>query len=207
MIERDNQQWLEDLRGPEKDQAISDLREILLRGLRAALANRIRKDLEFVIEDFVQEALLKVLDNLDTFRGESRLTTWAQKIAIHVAYTELRRRRWQDISLQEMIENQDGIDFTPAILKDPDVTPEKQVTRRAMMDFVMRMIDDELTERQRQVMVAVIFNGIPMAEVARRMSTNRNALYKLLYDARQRLQRSMIENGVSPQEVLALFED
>lgn len=207
MIERDNQQWLADLRGPEKDQAISDLREILLRGLRAALANRIRKDLEFVVEDFVQEALLKVLDNLDSFRGESRLTTWAQKIAIHVAYTELRRRRWQDISLQEMVENQDGIDFTPAILKDPDVTPEKQVTRHAMMDFVMRMIDEELTERQRQAMVAVIFNGIPMAEVARRMDTNRNALYKLIYDARQRLQRSMIENGVSPQEVLALFED
>lgn len=206
-MERDNQQWLADLRGPEKEQAISDLREILLRGLRAALANRIRKDLEFVVEDFVQEALLKVLDNLDTFRGESRLTTWAQKIAVHVAYTELRRRRWQDISLQEMVENQDGIDFTPAILKDPNITPEKQVTRSAMMDFVTRMIDEELTERQRQAMVAVIFNGTPMEEVASRMDTNRNALYKLIYDARQRLKRSMIEKGVSPQEVLALFED
>ncbi len=205
-IDRSNQEWLADLDGPDSADAIADLRAILLRGLRAALASRIRRDLEFVIEDFVQDALLKVLDNLHTFRGESRFTTWAQKIAVHVAYTELRRRRWQDISLQEMIENQEGIDFTPAILTDPAASPEKQVTQQTLLEFVQRMIDEELTERQRQAIVAVMLKGIPMAEVAERMGTNRNALYKLIYDARQRLQRSMIANGISPQEVLAAFE-
>ncbi len=205
-IDRSNQEWLADLDGPDSADAIADLRAILLRGLRAALASRIRRDLEFVIEDFVQDALLKVLDNLHTFRGESRFTTWAQKIAVHVAYTELRRRRWQDISLQEMIENQEGIDFTPAILTDPAASPEKQVTQQTLLEFVQRMIDEELTERQRQAIVAVMLKGIPMAEVAERMGTNRNALYKLIYDARQRLQRSMIANGLSPQEVLAAFE-
>ena len=206
MVERTNAEWLTDLQGPDRDLAISDLRDILLRGLRAALSSHIRKDLSFVIEDFVQDALLKVLDNLDSFRGESRFTTWAQKIAIHVAYTELRRRRWQDVSLQEMIESQDGNDFTPAILTDPGVSPEKKVTQRALLEFVQRMIDEELTERQRQAMKAVMLHGAPIAEVARRMNTNRNALYKLLYDARQRLQRSMLAHGISPQDVLAAFE-
>ena len=206
MVERTNAEWLADLQGPDSDSAISDLRDTLLRGLRAALSSHIRKDLSFVIEDFVQDALLKILDNLDSFRGESRFTTWAQKIAIHVAYTELRRRRWQDVSLQEMIESQDGNDFTPAILTDPGVSPEKKVTQRALLEFVQRMIDEELTERQRQAVKAVMFSGAPIAEVARRMNTNRNALYKLLYDARQRLQRSMLAHGISPQDVLAAFE-
>jgi RNA polymerase sigma-70 factor (ECF subfamily) len=204
--ERNNQEWLDDLQGPQSDQAIEDLRAILLRGLRAALASRIRRNLEFVVEDFVQEALLKVLANLHTFRGESKFTTWAQKIAVHVAYTELRRRRWQDISLQEMLDSFEGNDFTPTILTDPDVTPEEKTTRRSLLDFVQRMIEEELTERQRTAMNLVVMKGIPMEEVARRMDTNRNALYKLLFDARKRLQRGMIENGISPQEVLADFE-
>ncbi|NJN45790.1 MAG: hypothetical protein HC808_04130 [Candidatus Competibacteraceae bacterium] len=75
-----------------------------------------------------------------------------------------------------------------------------------MLEFVQKMIDEELTERQRQAITAVVFNEIPMEEVAARMNTNRNALYKLIFDARQNLQRKMTENGFTPQEVLAAFE-
>ncbi len=207
IAERTNEDWLQDLQGEHAEQAIADLREILLRGLRAALASRIRRDLEFVVEDFVQDALLKILANQHTFRGESKFTTWAHKIAVHVAYTELRRRRWHDISLQEMIDSFEGNDFTPAILTDTDVTPEDKTTRRTLLAFVQRMIDEELTERQRTAMNLVVLKGIPMEEVARRMDTNRNALYKLIYDARQRLKRGMIENGIAPDEVLSEFED
>lgn len=206
MTERTNEQWLAELRGPEQPQALADLRELLLRGLRAALGNRIQRDLDHVMEDFVQEGIIKIMDNLDTFRGESRFTTWAQKIAVNAAFTELRRRRWQDISLQQMVEDQEGNEFTPAILTDPTATPEEQATRRAMMAFVEKMIDEELTDRQRQAIQAVIFNEMPMEEVARRMNTNRNALYKLIFDARQNLQRKMAENGFTPQDVLAVFE-
>jgi len=204
---RSNQDWVRDLQGPDSENAIADLREILLRGLRAALASRIRRDLEFVIEDFVQEALLKILANLDTFRGESKFTTWAHKIAVNVAYTELRRRRWQDVSLQEMVDGFEGNDFTPVILTDPEVTPEEKATQFSLLEFVQNVIDEDLTEKQRMAITAVMLNGIPMDEVARKMDTNRNALYKLIYDARQRLQRSMLENGISPQEVLAAFEN
>ncbi len=206
MTDRTNDQWLADLRSQDQPQALADLRELLLRGLRAALANRINRDLDHVIEDFVQDGLIKIMDNLDTFRGESRFTTWAQKIAVNSAFTELRRRRWQDLSLQEMVEDQDGNEFTPAILTDPEATPEEQSTRRAMLEFVQKMIDEELTDRQRKAIIAVVFNGRPMDEVAQRMNTNRNALYKLIFDARQNLQRKMTENGFTPQDVLAAFD-
>lgn len=206
MKDRTNEQWLTDLRGADQTLALADLRELLLRGLRAALSNRIHRDLEHVMEDFVQEGLIKIMDNLETFRGESRFTTWAQKVAVNAAFTELRRRRWQDISLQEMVEDQEGNEFTPAILTDPEATPEEQSNRRVVLEFVQKMIDEELTERQRQAIQAVIFNGIPMEEVARRMNTNRNALYKLIFDARQNLQRKMAENGFTPQDVLAAFD-
>jgi RNA polymerase sigma-70 factor, ECF subfamily len=91
--ERTNEQWLTELRGPERDRALADLRVVLVRGLKVALRGRVRQGLEEAAEDFAQEALIKILAGLDTFRGESRFTTWAQKIAVLTASTELRRRR------------------------------------------------------------------------------------------------------------------
>ena len=111
MVERTNEEWLAALRGPEQEEALADLRTFLVRGLGYALANRSDVD-DQVREDFAQEALLKILNGLDTFRGESRFTTWAQKIAVNVAFTELRRRRWQDTSLEAITEGM-SLDFVP----------------------------------------------------------------------------------------------
>jgi RNA polymerase sigma-70 factor (ECF subfamily) len=157
------------------------------------------------IEGFVQDALLKILDNLDSFRGESRFTTWAQRIAVHEAFTELRRKRWENVSLEEMIARYEG-DFTPSILTDPDPSPEERVAQRRLMETVERLIVEELTDRQRRAIIAVVFAGMPTEEVARRMGTNRNALYKLMHDARQRLKRRMQAEGISLEEALAAFE-
>jgi RNA polymerase sigma-70 factor, ECF subfamily len=102
---RNNEEWLAALRGPEKEAALADLRGLLVRGLRAALHGRVG-GVEPSVEDFAQEALLKILDNLDSFRGESRFTVWAQKICVRTAFAEMRRSRWRDVSLEEVIDRQ-----------------------------------------------------------------------------------------------------
>jgi RNA polymerase sigma-70 factor, ECF subfamily len=204
MAERTNQQWLADLRGPGRESALTDLRALLLRGLRYALVDRYGVS-EAHLEDFVQEALLKILDGLDTFRGESRFTTWANKIAVRVAFSELRRKRWEDVSLQDLLAPYAG-DFTPAFLTDPGPSPEKRATQEALLALVRRTIDEDLSARQRQALLAVMAGGMSLEEVARRMDTNRNALYKLIHDARRRLQRALLAQGLSPQEILAAFE-
>jgi RNA polymerase sigma-70 factor (ECF subfamily) len=53
----------------------------------------------------------------------------------------------------------------------------------------------------------VILEGMPIAEVARRMGTNQNALYKLLHDARRKLKLRMEAVGLPPQEVLTAFDE
>lgn len=207
MNQRTNHEWLEQLRDPLDETALADLREILLRGLRASLSNRINTDLDAITEDFVQDALLKILKSLETFRGESRFTTWAQKVAIHVAYTELRRRRWKDISLQDIIETPEGDEYTPAILTDPGTSPEREASQNDMLDIVYSMIETELTERQRTALIAILQGGMPIDQVADKMGTNRNALYKLIHDARKRMQQSLMDKtGFTAQEVLVMFE-
>lgn len=85
---------------------MEELRSILTRGLKAALKDRAPRQVDTPAEDFAQEALVKILDKLDTFRGESKLTTWAQKIAVRTALTELRRKRWENVSLQDVVSSE-----------------------------------------------------------------------------------------------------
>ena len=192
-----------ELRGANADGALADLYNLLVRGLRAALGGY-GGGVEANVEDFVQEALIKITGNLDSFRGESRFTTWAQKIAMNVALTELKRRRWHDVSLQDLFAGREAADRGPA---DTQLTPEQLAYQNSVLGELRRMVDEELTDRQREAVVAIILGGMPVSEVARRMGTNQNALYKLLHDARRKLKRQMEAAGFSPQEVLAAFEE
>jgi len=202
---RSNKEWLRTLRstGAERDEAIESLRGLLVRGLRCAFNDGSVADSD--IQDFAQVALLKVLGALDSFRGESRFLTWASKIAVRVAYSELRRRRWRDVSLDNLLAGPTEGD-RPADWPDDAAGPERMALRRAAIEAVRRIISEELTEKQRTAMTAIQLHGMPVEEVARRMGTNRNALYKLMHDARKRLKARMAERGMDPQEVLALFE-
>jgi RNA polymerase sigma-70 factor (ECF subfamily) len=202
MQERTNEQWLAELRGPNPDEALADLYDLLVSGLRASLGGR-ADGVDANIGDFAQEALIKIVSNLDSFRGESRFTTWAKKIAMNVALTELKRRRWRDVSLQDLSDRRTA---TGRGLADPQLTPEQVAFQNMVLAKLRRTIDEELTDRQREAVVAVILEGMPIAEVARRMSTNQNALYKLLHDARKKLKLRMEAAGISPQEVLAAFD-
>jgi RNA polymerase sigma-70 factor, ECF subfamily len=202
MQARTNEQWLAELRGPNPNEALSDLYDLLVRGLRSALGGG-AGGADANIEDFAQEALLKITNNLDSFRGESRFTTWATKIAMNVALTELKRRRWRDVSLQDLLARRTA---TGRGLADPQLTPEQVAFQNMVLAELRGIIDKELTDRQREAVVAVILEGMPIAEVARRMGTNQNALYKLLHDARKKLKLRMEAVGLPPQEVLAAFD-
>lgn len=204
MRQRTNHEWLSSLQGTGREAALADLRALLRRGLTYALAGHSLVD-EGIIEDFCQDALIKILDNLHTFRGESRFITWAQKIAINTAFGELRRRRWQDVSLNGMVEDLDG-DWTPDLLADTVSDPEQRATQRMLLDCLQRLIDHELTEKQRLALTAAVLNGMPLDALAEHMNTNRNALYKLLHDARGRLMERMLEYGLSPEDFLAAYE-
>lgn len=211
MPTRTNEQWLSDLRtdGPRREAALEDLRAIILSGLPYALSRWISPSdpqFEALAEEVTQETLLRTLDRLDTFEGRSQFTTWVHKIAIRIALSELRRKRWRDSSLDEMVDNEDA-PAPPRLMEDSRAGPETAAERADMLARVRRIINEELTDRQRRALIALGVDGIPMEEAARRLQTNRNALYKLLHDARLRLKRRLYLEGLNAQDVLAAFEE
>jgi RNA polymerase sigma-70 factor (ECF subfamily) len=203
LAKRTNEEWLDALRGPQREEALADLRQVLIRGLHAALVRK-GSVTEEDVEDFVQDGLLRIVDALDSFRGEAQFTTWAYKIAIRVAFTELRRRRWRDVSLDQLSVTADS-GFLPETIADPDASPEQQAIQRAVLETLRHTIANDLTDRQRTALTAARVHGMPLDELSMRMDTNRNALYKLLHDARRRLQRALADKGLPADDILAAF--
>ncbi len=210
MTVRTNETWLADLRsaGTAHEEALNDLRSVVQKGLPFALSRWLSVNdplFQPLVEEVTQETLLRVLDQLNTFEGRSLFTTWVHKIAIRIALTELRRKRWRDASLDELTENEDAPP-PPGLLADPQASPETAAERRDMIARVRRILEEELTPKQREALVLLGLQDVPMEEAARRMKTNRNALYKLLHDARLRLKKRLALEDLTAQDVLLTFE-
>ncbi len=210
-MERTNEEWAESLSsvGPEQEQALADLAAIIRRGLPYSLSKYLSPqdpNFDALAEEVVQDTLLRVLDNLDSFEGRSKFSTWVHKIAVRIALTELRRKRWQDVSLDEITENVES----PArlsMMADSALGPEGAAEQADMIDRIQHIIAEELTDKQRTALLAIGVQSMPMPIVADRMGMNRNALYKLLHDARLKLKKRLLEEGLPPEEILSVFGD
>ncbi len=199
---RDNDQWVVAMAidGPEGDGARRELRALLVGGLRRVLASRgIGDD---VCEDFAQDALVRVRARLDTFRGDSRFTTWAMSIATRLAFDELRHKRWKDVSFEALTQDAKGpVTFEPRA----EASQEQGLARERVLHVLAEVLEHGLTDKQRAVLSAEL-QGMPQAEIAVQLGMNRNALYKLAHDARKRVKARLEEAGLSAADVLPVFE-
>ncbi len=216
VVARTNDRWVEDLtsEGVRQDAAIAKLREYLRRGLYAYLrdqrsdtASTASTDLQQMTEDFVQEALLKTLESLTSFRGESRFLTWAMKIAIRTAVSNLRRAAYRDVSLDDLEARGATLRLLPESRvqpsKQPD--PQKEAERREVLTSLREAVEGDLSEKQRIAFVSAEIEGVPIEVVARLMGSNPNAVYKVVHDARKKLRAALASRGYTYEGVAPLF--
>lgn len=210
---RSNEEWLGELSttGLLQAEALSDLREILLRACQYSLGRRpgdlagsSQSAILQLAEDCAQESQISVLHHLQDFRGESKFTTWAYKFAINIALTAARRERWKGVSLQDLIDRETSPDLPfrdQALPQNPELLVLQQEAWQAIREVILR----DLTVRQRQILKLMVFNEVPMDEVVRHFGSNRNAVYKLLHDSRRKLKQCLQARGFEIEDVIALF--
>jgi RNA polymerase sigma-70 factor (ECF subfamily) len=192
--------WVEALRAADNASVVGELRAILLNGLRIALRDRTEVS-EAQLEDFAQEALLKILERTDQFSGRSKFTTWAHTIAINTAFTELRRKRWRDVSLDALLA--DGRELNaPATLAEDAFGGDEE--RARLVGVLRQAIAEKLSDKQRAA-IAGALDGLPFDQIVELLGTNRNAAYKLLHDARRALKQHLMDAGISPETIRTAF--
>lgn len=212
---RTNAEWLRILTTPGSDQsaALDELRQILLRAALFTF-NRNAADLQRLsydevvrlAEDCAQDALLAVLSHLDEFRGDSKFTTWAYKFAVNQALTTARRAHWRDIPLETMLPDGDGYEWLE-VASGSGEDPDQQIELSEIVLVIKDIIRNELTPRQQIVLKLMVFDEVPMDVVVERLETNRNAVYKLLHDARKKVKQQLEARGFGVEDSLSLFSD
>jgi RNA polymerase sigma-70 factor (ECF subfamily) len=191
--------WITSLQvsGRERDEAVSRLHELLLRAARFEV-NRRRLTLPHLRgDDFddlamqsADDALVAVLSKLDSYRGDSKFTTWAYKFALLEAAVKLRRRAWQG---RELPLRPEAWPLFPTGCPSTESSAE----RSEAFDELQKAISHGLTPHQREVLVATTLNGVPIDVLAERLNTTRGALYKTLHDARHKLRVHLASRGMS----------
>ena len=177
-LDGDSQRWLADLRasGRRRDDAERRLYALLRKAAEFEVRRRTSQDVEDLVTQAAGDALVAVLAKLDHFRGESRFTTWAYKLALYEAAAKTRRRAWQGRELPTAPED------WPVTAHDPDFETSERLNE-------LRRGIAQLTPHQRDVLLALAVNGVPIDVLAERRQTTRGALYKTLHDARRSLRR------------------
>jgi RNA polymerase sigma-70 factor (ECF subfamily) len=194
----DSEAWIAALSspGPAREDASARLHELLLRAARfevnrrrATLPHLRGNDFDDLAHQSADDALVAILAKLGTFRGDSRFTTWAYKFALLEAAVKLRRRAWQG---REVPLEPESWDMFAAGLKSPEGTAEQSELMRELRVG----IDEALTPHQREVLVALALNDVPIDVLAERLTTTRGALYKTLHDARKKLRAHLDDKGM-----------
>ncbi|MFO8028909.1 MAG: sigma-70 family RNA polymerase sigma factor [Cyclonatronaceae bacterium] len=201
---RSNSEWVRQLSDPPDSQALVELRRILVRGLRSSLAAYVDRELDQFVEDVAQDSLMRILNKLDTFKGESGFAAWAMKIAVREGLSELRRKKWKDVSLEDLSggdEKNPHLEHSPAMASNM-AGPDQQAHESMVLSTVMEIMEKELTDKQKKAIDAIMVKQIPMTVVADAMGMSRNALYKLIHDARMKLKKKLKESGMDPDEML-----
>jgi RNA polymerase sigma-70 factor, ECF subfamily len=202
-MDPDSREWLDALRdeGADRDAAIARLHDLLLRAARFEVARR-RASLPHLrggsVDDLAtqsaDDALVAVLAKLDQFRGDSRFSTWAYKFALLEAAVRLRRLSWQDREVPLEPASWDAFAGGGA-------SPHHGAETRELLGALRVAIDERLTPHQRQVLVALTLEGVPIDVLAERLGSTRGALYKTLHDARQKLRACLADQGLDIEGV------
>ena len=193
-----SRRWVEQLHTdhPRHDGAVAKLHDVLqraalheLRRRRWQLGSLAGPELDDLAQQCADDAMINILARIDDFQGLSRFTTWAYKFVVFEVSSKLARHAWRHHPPSAGDLTWDHLPDTLA------PKPGEQAERREQLAALTTAIAEDLTPRQREVFVAIALNDVPIDVLALELRSNRNAIYKNLFDARRRLRASLAAAG------------
>jgi RNA polymerase sigma-70 factor (ECF subfamily) len=189
--------WVRSLRADarEREEAVRALHELLLGVARRELRRRSLvieiggPELDDLAHQAAADAVVAITGKLDQFRGESRFTTWAYGFVILEVSDKLGRHFWRGQAPTSADEDWSRLPDRFAL------DPHRQAEWHDLVEGLRRGVDECLTDHQRRLFVAIVLNAVPLDAMVAELGSNRNAIYKSLYDARRKLRRWLIAHG------------
>lgn len=196
-LDPESARWVRALEseGEVYEDACARLHAVLLRIARSEIARRrgghhvTGPELDDLAHQAAADALLAIVRKIGQFRGESKFTTWAFTFVVFEVSGKLGRHFWRTPGVALDAEDWDRL---------PDrlgLDPAAETEARDLVAGLRRAVDDTLTDHQRRVFLALVVGGVPLDALVDRLGTNRNAVYKTMFDARRKLRERLVALG------------
>lgn len=196
-VASENERWVRGLtaQGRAQEETAAALYRILVKMAYGEVRRRAPRfgltgpELDDVAHEAAADATLVVCRKIDTFRGESRFTTWAYRFVAFEVGSKVNRHFWRRPTVPLEVAEWVQLDY------DQWLSPESVVETRDMVSAVHRVFREQLTARQRHTFEAIAVRGVPVQQVAHDLGSNPNAVYKLMFDARRKLRQGLAAAG------------
>ena len=140
-------------------------------------------------EDVSQEAFIRAFRKLESFRAESKFSTWLISITINEARTRLRRQALVRMEPLDQHPDEDkGI--SPALLRDWREIPSEAVERSEVRNLI-RLAVEQLPDIYRQVFLMRDVEELTINETAEALNISIPSVKVRLHRARMRLQKQL----------------
>jgi RNA polymerase sigma-70 factor, ECF subfamily len=201
IADRAQVKWIDGLRasGAKHEKTVAELRALLMRAARFECQRRSASlpvrgpELDDISDQAANDALVTIIAKLDDFRGESQFTTWAYKFVVFEVSKKIGRHFWR--SGGAVVDDVDWEHVADRL----STVPQQRVEQRELFNALVRAVEQDLTDHQRKVFVAVAIAEVPVDTLAIELGSNRNAIYKTLFDARRKLRSSLASAGYTLQ--------
>ena len=143
-------------------------------------------------EDCAQEVFAKVSRGLDSFKGQSKLSTWVYRIATNTAIDKLRSSGHKHTDGQIPLDDGAGIDNNTSGMETPDTPTDQKVIRKEMSECVREYVD-RLPPDHRTVLILKELEGFKNREIAAILDISLENVKVRLHRARARLKQELAE--------------
>ncbi len=140
-------------------------------------------------EDISQEVFIEAYRSLDSFRQESKLSTWLYRIAVTKSLDHLRKkkRKKRFSSLKRVIGINDPAEELPMPSNE---TPAEVLSGNERVEVLQRALD-ALPDNQKTAFLLSKYDGYSNQEIAEIMQTSVSAIESLVHRAKKNLQKQL----------------
>lgn len=143
-------------------------------------------------DEAAQDALVKVIRKLNTFRGEASFTTWLYAITLNVCRGRLRQRRSRDrlVTILQSVFHAGG--------EDQATPPPEQIVLQRERDAALWRVIQSLSDPLREVIVLRYFHELKLNDIAQITGVTERTVQNRLRSAEEQLRRALqTRNDVS----------
>jgi RNA polymerase sigma-70 factor (ECF subfamily) len=136
-------------------------------------------------EDLTQEVFIRVYRSMNTFRGDSKLSTWIYRVTMNAFINTTRTRQYEvsktSAEFDDEMQNTDGITYDVA-------DPERVLSQKVIDEHIQEALK-KLSPSQRTVFILRHYHDLPLKEIAEQMGNTEGTVKVLLFRATQNLQK------------------